>query len=107
MDKFKTAFIAHTPDADSSKDRCEIETGLAKLFARLVHSQAEALEVAKKLVEEEGVQSIVLCPGFSNLDVAEIQKAVEGKAAVCASRGDGPGSKITMVAMEKAGWFRR
>jgi len=53
------------------------------------------------------VQSIVLCPGFSNLDVAEIQKAVEGKAAVCASRGDGPGSKITMAAMEKAGWFHR
>jgi len=107
MDKFRTAFIAHTPDADSSKDRSEIETGLAKLFARLVRSQAEALEVAKKLVEEDGVQSIVLCPGFSNLEVAEIQKAVEGKAAVCASRGDGPGSKITMAAMEKAGWFHR
>ncbi|MDD8021174.1 MAG: DUF6506 family protein [Acidobacteriota bacterium] len=107
MDKFKTAFIAHAPDADSSRDRCQIETGLSKLSVRLVSSQAEALENARKLVEEEGVQSIVLCPGFSNLDVAEIQKAVEGKAAVCAARGDGPGSKITMAAMEKAGWFHR
>jgi hypothetical protein len=106
MDKFRTAFIAHAPDADSSRDGCQIETGTAKLFARLVRSQAEALEVAKKLVEE-GVQSIVLCPGFSNLEVAEIQKAVEGKAAVCVARGDGPGAKITMAAMEKAGWFRK
>jgi hypothetical protein len=107
MEKFKTAFMVHAPDAEVSKHRCQIETGMYQLFVQLVRSQQEALEVARKLVLEVGVHSIILCPGFTYKDVAEIQSAVEGKAAICMSHSDPPGSRITAAAMERAGWFRK
>lgn len=107
MEKFKAAFMAHSPDAEVSKHRCEIETRMYKLFVQLVCTQQEALEAAKKLVFEDGVQSIILCPGFTFKDVAEIQAGIEGKAAVCVSHSDPPGSRLTAVVMERVGWFRK
>ncbi|RLE01493.1 MAG: hypothetical protein DRI99_07245, partial [Candidatus Aminicenantes bacterium] len=56
---------------------------------------------------EEGLHSILLCPGFTHKDVAEIQAAVKGQCGVFVARGDGPSSKITLSAMEKVGWFRQ
>ncbi|MBC7361450.1 MAG: hypothetical protein H5U06_04105 [Candidatus Aminicenantes bacterium] len=107
MEKFKAAFMAHAPDAEISKHRCQIETGLYQLIVQLVRNQQEALEAAKKMVLEEGVQSIILCPGFTFKDVAEIQAAVEGKAAICVSHSDPPGSRLTASVMERVGWFRK
>lgn len=52
---FKTLFIAHTPDADIERDRCTLETKKYKLFVRLVSSQEQALEICKKLVQEEQI----------------------------------------------------
>ena len=106
MEKFKAAFVAHAPDAEVSKHKCQIETGTYQLFVQLVRTQQEALEVVKKLVLEEGVHSIVLCPGFTYKDVAEIQSAVEGKAAICMSHSDSPGSRITAAVIERLGWFK-
>ena len=104
---FKTLFMAHAPDANMRKHRCVIETPLYKLFVIIVRNQQEAISVAKNLLEEEGIHSILLCPGFTHADVAEIQEAVKGRAGVCVARGDGPSSKITREVMEKVGWFKR
>ncbi|MFQ5722147.1 MAG: DUF6506 family protein, partial [Candidatus Aminicenantales bacterium] len=54
MNKFKTLFIAHTPDADKNKHKCVVETGLYQLLVSLVRNQEEAVEVAQSLVAEEG-----------------------------------------------------
>ncbi len=107
MDKFKTLFIAHTPDADRNKHKCSIETGLYQLLVRLVRTQEEAVKVAQSLVAEEGIHSILLCPGFTHEEVAEIQEAVQGKAGVFVARGDSPSSRITLSVMEKIGWFSK
>lgn len=107
MDKFKALFIAHAPDADILRHNCMIDTGMYQLFVQVVRSQQEALETVKKLAADEEIHSIILCPGFTHKDVAEIQAAVEGKAAVCVSRSDGPGSRLTSAVMEKVGWFKR
>ncbi len=104
---FKALFIAHAPDADREKHRCVIETSLYKLFVVIVRDQAQAIAVAKKLLEEEGIHSILLCPGFTHRDVAEIQEAVKGRAGVVVARGDGPSTAIARAAMEKAGWFAK
>lgn len=104
---FKTLFLAHAPDADMDKHRAVIETSLYKLFVVVVRSHEQALSVAKRLLEEEGIHSILLCPGFTHADVAEIQEAVKGRAGVAVARADGPSSKITRETMEKAGWFRK
>lgn len=107
MPRFKVLFIAHAPDADGEKHQCIIETGLYKLFVHVVRSQKEAVKVAENLFVKEGIHSILLCPGFTNKEVAEMQEAVKGQAGVCVARCDGPSSKITLTVMEKVGWFKR
>jgi hypothetical protein len=95
---FKVCFIAHARDADLTKHRSIIETDTYRLHSVVVRNQGEAVEVTRRLVEEEGVQSILLCPGFTHQNVAEIQETVKGKAGVFVARGDGPSSSITRKA---------
>lgn len=102
---FKTVFLAHTPDADPDKNNCILETPKYKLFVRLVRGQKQALEVCKKLVKEEGIESILLCPGFTHRDIAEIAGAVGPNVGISVARGDGPSGRISMEAMKRAGWF--
>jgi hypothetical protein len=98
---FKAVFIAHAPDADPEKHQNLIDTGKYKLYTYVVKTQAEALNVCKELNAKEKIDSILLCPGFTHKDVAEIFEALENKVAVCVSRGDGPSSKITGPVLQK------
>ncbi len=102
---FKVAFIAHAPDAEPDKHRCVIETGKYKLTVVVVSSQAQAVLVCKNLVQTEGVHSILLCPGFTHNDVAEIAAAVGPDVGVTVARGDGPSSRATSEVMKREGWF--
>jgi len=102
---FKVVFIAHAPDADPEKHQCVVETPKYKLLVRLVKNQEQAVEVCKKLVKEEGIHSILLCPGFTHQNVAEISKAVGENVGVSVARGDGPSSKIAKEVMKRESWF--
>ncbi|MDY6795485.1 MAG: DUF6506 family protein [Actinomycetota bacterium] len=93
---FKAAFIAHAPDADAEKHRAVVETPKYKLFVAVVRDQGQAVEVCRRLVEEEGIHAVMLCPGFTNQDVAGIDEAVGENVAVNVARGDGPGMRIAM-----------
>ena len=102
---FKTVFLAHTPDAEPEKHRCVIETSKYKLFAVLVKDQEQAVEVCKKLVKEEGIHSVLLCPGFTHKDVAEISAAIGERVGVAVARGDGPSNRTSLEVMKREGWF--
>ena len=102
---FKVLFIAHTPDAEPEKHQCVIETPKYKLLVRLVKNQEQAVQVCKKLVKEEGIHSILLCPGFTHQNVAEISEAVGEYVGVSVARGDGPSSKVAKEVMKREGWF--
>jgi len=102
---FKTVFIAHTPDAEPEKHRCVIETSKYKLFVVLVRDQGQAVKVCRELVKEEGIHSILLCPGFTHKDVAEIKEAVGENVGVFVARGDGPSTRISRAVMMREGWF--
>jgi hypothetical protein len=91
---FKAAFIAHAPDADPEKHGCIIETPKYKLYVTVVRDQGQATEVCRKLVQEEGIHSVLLCPGFTNKDVAEIAEVVGKDVGVYVARGDGPSGRI-------------
>jgi len=97
--------MAHVPDADPERDSCVLATEKYKLYVRLVKGQGEALEVVRKLVKAEGIESIMLCPGFTHKDIAEIQEVVGPSVGITVARGDGPSGKIAMEAMKRAGWF--
>ena len=103
---FKVLFLAHAPDAEAEKHRCVIETPkYYKLFVVVVKDQEQAIEVCKKVVKEEGIQSILLCPGFTHRDVAEISEAVGENVGVFVARGDGPSNRTSMEVMRSEGWF--
>lgn len=101
---FKAVFLAHAPDAEPEKHRCVIETSTYKLFAVAVRGQDQAVEVCKKLVKEEGVHLILLCPGFTHRDVAEISEAVGENVGVFVARGDGRSNTVSMMIRKREGF---
>ena len=103
---FRVLFLAHAPDGEAEKYRCVVETPkYYKLFVVVARDQRQAVEVCKRMVREEGVQSILLCPGFTHKDVAEISEAVGENVGVFVARGDGPSNKISMEIMKSEGWL--
>lgn len=102
---FKTLFLALAPDADKEKHHCFLDTDKYQLDVVIVKNQAEALEVSTRLFREKKIESILLCPGFTHKDIAEIVASTENKVAVCVSRADGPGNRISQEALKRAGFF--
>jgi hypothetical protein len=102
---FKTLFIAHTPDADPDKHRVVLETGKYKLTTVLVRNQAQALELCRSMVKDEGIHSVVLCPGFTHQNIAEIAEAVGPSVGVSVARGDGPSGRVTAEVFRREGWL--
>ncbi len=101
---FNVLFIAHAPDADKQKHRSTIDTGKYHLLTVVVLNQAEAIEIAKELVEDQNIDTIILCPGFTNSNVAEIYNALGGRVGVAVARGDGPSNRISAQARRRAGY---
>jgi len=102
---FKVLSISMSPDADHTKHRGEIDTGKYQLFTVVVRNPTEALEVCREFAGQVGIESVLLCPGFTNSDVAEISKTVGPGVGVCVARCDGPSGKVAMEAMQRAGFF--
>jgi biotin synthase-related radical SAM superfamily protein len=102
---FKVVFLAHAPDAEPEKHKCLIETSKYKLFVRVVQNQAQAVEVCQNLVEEEGIRAILLCPGFTHKNIAELAEAVGQNVGIFVARGDTPSNRVVAEVMEREGWF--
>jgi len=102
---FKVLFLAHASDADKEKHRSAIDTGVYQLFTVVVRNQAEAIEVCRDFVEKENVDSVLLCPGFTHSDVAEIVKIVGKNVAVSVARGDGPSGRASLAARKREGYL--
>ncbi len=102
---FSVLSISMSPDADNRKHRSEIDTGKYQLFSVVVKNPAEAAEVCREFVDQRNIDSVLLCPGFANKDIADIQDTVGADVGVSVARGDGPSGKLAMAAMQKAGWF--
>ena len=99
---FKALFIGHAPDAVKNIHRSIIDTGLYRLYSVIVKTQEEAIEVSKELYEEEKIDAVILCPGFTHSDVAEIFQSLEGKVSINVARGDGPSGRISKLARGRA-----
>jgi hypothetical protein len=102
---FTALFVAHVPDADPAKDRSLLETDLYRLVSVLVRDTEQAVAVCRELVADEGVQSVLLCPGNTHEDVAQIVAALGDGVSVSVARGDSRSMRVAAKAMEEAGWF--
>ncbi len=101
---FKVLFLAHAPDADKEKHRSVIETGMYHLFSVVVRDQKEALQVCSDFVKTEGIDSILLCPGFTHNDVAAITRSAGNGVAVPVARGDGPSGRVSAAVRKREGY---
>ena len=104
---FKVLFLAHAPDAQTAKHRNAINTGMYQLFTVVVKNQAEAVGVCRDFVEKENIDSVLLCPGFTHSDVAEIVHAAGSEVAVSVARGDGPSGKVSLAARKREGYLSK
>ena len=98
---FKALFLAHASDADCEKHKSIIDTGKYRLLTVVVKNQDEAIKVSKSIYEKEKIDAIMLCPGFTHSNVAEIFQVLEGKVSVNISRGDGPSDKISQTVLQR------
>jgi hypothetical protein len=104
--KFKAAFIAHVPDADSAKHRSVLKTSLYELTSVLVRNDDDAVNVCRDLAQRGGVKSFLLCPGFTHTSIARIVDAVGKGISVNIARGDGPSNQVALSIMNEVGWFK-
>ena len=98
---FKALFLAHAPDADCEKHKSIIDTGKYRLLTVVVKTQDEAIAVSKSIYEKEKIDAVMLCPGFTHSNVAEIFQALKGKVSVNVARGDGPSDKISQAVLKR------
>jgi hypothetical protein len=104
---FKSSFIVMSADGDPTKHRATIKTSKLEFTTVLIKLMNfdQAVEVAKELVQKQGVQSIYLCAGFTHQAVARVASAVGDKVAVQVARGDPPSSNMVVETLTKEGWF--
>ncbi|HAR35761.1 MAG TPA: hypothetical protein DCR87_02410 [Acidobacteria bacterium] len=102
--KFKTIVFSKAPDAEPEKHRAVVESSLMKLFVQVVKTADQAYDLARKLVAEEGLHSVLLCPGFSHAEVARMQEAAGPTVSVSVARGDGPGNRVIAEVFRQVGW---
>jgi hypothetical protein len=104
---FKSAFIVMAPDGDPKKYRATIKTSKLEFTTLVIEMDNfdQAVEVAKGLVQKEGVQSIYLCAGFTHQAVARVATAAGGRAAIQVARGDVPSTLMVGGILAKEGWL--
>lgn len=89
---FRSLFLAKSPDAEREKHRNVIETGKSVLHSVLVRNLEGAVDEYRTLSKKEKIDAIILCPGFTHGEVAELVKETGGKVTISISRSDGPGN---------------
>lgn len=104
---FKAGFVVMALDGDPKIHRASIKTSKLELTTVLVElmNLDQAVDVCKDLVQNQGVQALILCPGFSHEAVAKVRDAVGEKIAIDVARGDVPSTQITGEILAKEGWF--
>jgi hypothetical protein len=104
---FKAASIIMAKDADPAKDRATVKGDAFEytMVASPLFDFDQAARTAKELVEQQGIQSLVLCPGFTHEAVAIIRRAVGEGVAINTARGDVPSTMMTAQILTKEGWL--
>lgn len=89
---FKVAVLLGAPDADPDRDISLLKTSSIEVTTILIqHGDIEReVAICRDLVQHEGIQSFILCPGFTHQAVARIAEVVGPEVSVNIARGDGP-----------------
>lgn len=104
---FKAGFVVMAPDGDPTKHRASVKTSKLELTTVVVPLMdfERAVQVCRDLVQKEGIQSIILCPGFTSAAVSMVATAVGEGVPVNVARGDVPSVMATGGLFKQEGWF--
>jgi hypothetical protein len=104
---FKEAVVVMALDGDPKKHRTTIKTNKVEVTLALIERDnfAQGVEVCKELVKNQGIQSFLLCPGFTHKAIADIVDAIGPGVAVNVARGDVPSTLMVGEILAKEGWF--
>ncbi|MFC7406261.1 DUF6506 family protein [Georgenia alba] len=76
------AYIYEHPGTDPVGDRTVVDRGGQRALLVPVPTAASAADVARTLVEEDGVTLVELCGGFTSADVAQVAGSLPHHVAV-------------------------
>jgi hypothetical protein len=104
---FKAASIIMAKGADPTKHRATVKGDEFEytMVASPLFEFDRAVQVAKELVAQQGIQSLILCPGFTHEAVAMIRQAVGDGVAINTARGDVPSTMMTAQILTKERWL--
>jgi hypothetical protein len=104
---FKAAVVVMAPDVDPEKHRTTVKTDRLESTMVLVPLMdfERAAQVCRDLVKKEGIQSLILCPGFTSSGVSMVANAVGEGVPVNVARGDVPSVIATSGILAQEGWF--
>jgi hypothetical protein len=104
---FKAASIIMAKGADPAKHRATVKGDEFEYSMVVVplNSFDQAARVGKEMVEKKGIQSIILCGGFTHEGVALVRRAVGEGVAINVARGDAPSNMMTVQILTKEGWL--
>jgi len=104
---FKEAVVVMAVDGHPNRHRASIKTPKLELTTVVIElgNFDQAVKVCKDLVQKQGVQSFIFCPGFTHQALARIASAVGGRAAINVARGDVPSTTMVSEILTKEGWF--
>ena len=102
----KAGFVIMAPEADPKLHAASIKTPKLELIIVAVElgNLDQAVEVCQNLVQNAGVKSLTLCPGFSHEAVARVANAVGPGVAINVARGDVPSTLMAREMLKKEGW---
>lgn len=104
---FKSAVLYMAPDGDPETHRVTIKTSKLELTTVLIQADNfdQAVNVCKTLVHKDGIEHIMLCPGFTHESLGKIKEVVGEKVAVSVARSDVPGNTLVTQILTREGWF--
>ena len=104
---FKAAVVVMSPDGDPTQHRTFIKTSKMELTTVVVplFEFDRAAQVCQELVQKDGIQSIILCPGFTSAGVSKVADAVGQGVPINVARGDVPSVLATSGLLQQEGWF--
>jgi hypothetical protein len=70
---YKTGFVVKAPDGNPKKNRASLKTAKIEITAVVCGFETDQLvDECKNLVQNEGVQALILCPGCTHEEVAKV-----------------------------------
>ena len=105
---FKVLFIVRAPGSDPKRDKSFLKSEnieVTTIAFELMDSEG-ILQTCIKMVDESGIQAIVLCPAVSNELVANLSEKIGQKAAIFVGRGDFQSVQFaSQITMNE--WFKK